>query len=261
MTRSIISNSTNYLYWNNFEGAKTEYLKIGVPLYEASIKCDWEDAYAILIKNPELVKYSITENGETALHIAASAKGPKHVKQFVKNLVDLMSKEDLEIVNKNHNTALYLAAAAGNVETVKIMVEKNKTLVTIPGGGGMVPLYAAALFGNEKVVQYLYGQSQGLRDDFWTNTSRGWLLEKCVESDMFDIALDIVKKFPQIGRVSNVLGVLARKPEAFREKESSNIIERTINSEALVPSAKAGVFRQNANGRRELHTVARVFAS
>nr|GEX99624.1 ankyrin repeat-containing domain, PGG domain protein [Tanacetum cinerariifolium] len=113
---------------------KKDYLDIGVPLYEASIKCDWEDAKDILVKRPELVKYSITKNGEIALHIAAFAKGPKHVEQFVTNLVGLMSKDDLELVNKNHNTALYLAAAAaGNVETVKIMVEKNKALLTTPG--------------------------------------------------------------------------------------------------------------------------------
>ena len=42
-----------------------------------------------------------------------------------------------------------------------------------------------------------------------------------------DIALKIVKKYPMLGRKSTLLGVLARKPEAFQEKES-NIIERTI---------------------------------
>ena len=135
---------------------------------------------------PELVRFSITENAETALHIAASAKGPKHVEQFVKNLVDRMTKDDLEIVNKNHNTALYLAAAAGNLETVKIMVKLNRTLLIIPGAKKtMMPLYAAALFGNNEVVKYLYQESKDLSDDGWTDTNRSWLLEKCVESDMF----------------------------------------------------------------------------
>nr|GEX07872.1 ankyrin repeat-containing domain, PGG domain protein [Tanacetum cinerariifolium] len=175
-------------------GPKREYLRIGVPLYEASIKCDWEVANRILNKRPELVRFSITENAETALHIAASAKGPKHVKQFVKNLVGMMTKEDLELVNKYNNTALYLAAAAGNLETVKIMVKKNGCLPIIPGAGAMLPLHAAVLFGSNEVVKYLYQQSKNLTDDGWTETSRSWLLEKCVESDMFDIALDIVKR-------------------------------------------------------------------
>ena len=98
-----------------------------------------------------------------------------------------MEKKDLELVNKNHNTALYLAAAAGNIETVKIMVEKNPALLTIPGGAGgkMMPLYAAALFGHYEVVKYLYDKSDGLGASGWTEENRGWLLEKCVESDMF----------------------------------------------------------------------------
>ncbi|GJZ54296.1 ankyrin repeat-containing domain, PGG domain protein [Tanacetum coccineum] len=131
---------------NKARGPKREYLRIGVPLYEASIKCDWEAAKYILDKKPELVRFSITENAETALHIAASAKGPKHVEQFVKNLVGMMTKEDLEFVNKTHNTTLYLAAAVGNLETVKIMVLKNRALLIIPGAGKtMMSIYAAFL--------------------------------------------------------------------------------------------------------------------
>ncbi|GKD85983.1 phytochrome E [Tanacetum coccineum] len=168
--------------------SREDYLRIGVPLYEASIKCDWKTAEAILNQNTniKLVRCSITDNGETALHIAASAKGPKKVDEFVRNLVGKMEKEDLELVNKNQNTALYLAAAAGNIETVKIMMAKNPNLHTIPGANGsMMPLYAAVLFGNKDVVRYLYKLSKHLGDDNWNPQNRSWLLEKCVESDMF----------------------------------------------------------------------------
>ncbi|GKC55031.1 ankyrin repeat-containing domain, PGG domain protein [Tanacetum coccineum] len=167
-------------------GPKRDYIRIAAPLYEASIRCDWEAAKNILIVNPELVRYSITENGETALHIAASAKGLKKVDEFVRNLVEKMEKADLELVNKHQNTALHLAASAGNIGPVKIMVEKNRALVAIPGGGGnMMPLYAAALFGHYEMVKYLYDNSHELQDDGWTYTNRGWLLGKCCENDMF----------------------------------------------------------------------------
>ncbi|MFS8010286.1 putative ankyrin repeat-containing domain-containing protein [Helianthus anomalus] len=213
-----------------FNGSREQYLKIGVPLYEASIKCDWKAADAIFKKYPhmELVRCSITENGETALHVAASAKGSKHVEEFVKNLVHEMGRGDLELQNNNHNTALYLAVAAGNIKAVKIMLEKNQTLLTIAGSKGtMMPLYTAALFGNEDVVKYLYNNSKKLRDDGWTTQNRGWLLQKCVENDMFDVALEIVKTYPEL-ITGDVLGVLARKPEAFRETKI-NIVSRTIN--------------------------------
>ncbi|KAK1410503.1 hypothetical protein QVD17_37040 [Tagetes erecta] len=211
-------------------GPREDYLKIGVPLYEASIKCDWKAAKAIIDKYPnmELVRCSITENGETALHVAASAKGPKHVEEFVSNLVALMTNDDLTLQNNNHNTALYLAVAAGNLKTVKIMVERNRALLTIVGSNGtMMPLYTAALFGHVDIVKYLYNNSKELRDDGWTDQNRGWLLLKCVENDMFDVALEIVKTYPELG-AGSVLGVLARKPEAFPET-NMNIISRTIN--------------------------------
>ncbi|KAM0022157.1 putative ankyrin repeat-containing domain, PGG domain, ankyrin repeat-containing domain superfamily [Helianthus debilis subsp. tardiflorus] len=218
------------------EGSRENYLKEGVPLYEASIRCDWVAAKAILDKKPDLVRYSITENGETALHVAASAKGdPKDVEEFVKNLVRKMKEEDLALENENFNTALYLAAAAGNVKAVKIMVEKNSILPTIPGAQGkMLPLYAAALFGNYDVVKYLYEESKELSDDCWNPQNRGWLLEKCVENDMFDVALNIIKRYPELGRGS-ALRVLARKPEAFRETKS------TIKSAFSFIGLKVGV--------------------
>ncbi|KAI7738342.1 hypothetical protein M8C21_008405, partial [Ambrosia artemisiifolia] len=211
------------------DGPRENYLKIGVPLYEASIRCNRKVVKAILDKQPELVRYSITDHGETVLHVAASAKGdPKDVKEFVKYLVGEMDIEDLALQNENSNTALYLAAAAGNLETVKIMVEKNRILLTIPGAKGMLPLYAAVLFGNYDVAKYLYENSKELcGDDGWTDQNRGWLLHKCVENDMFDIALEIVKKYPTVGSGS-VLSVLARKPEAFHETQS-NFLEKAIN--------------------------------
>ncbi|XP_076931865.1 uncharacterized protein LOC143597165 [Bidens hawaiensis] len=214
---------------NLIAGPRENYLKIGVPLYEASINCNWKAAEAILKENRDWVRYSITDHGETALHVAASSKGdPKDVVEFVRKLVDMMRPEDLELENENFNTAMYLAAAAGNVETVKIMVGKNKNLPSIPGSSEVLPLYAAALFGNYEVVKYLYQNSNDLCDaEGWTKKSRGWLLEKCVENDMFDIALKIVKKYPELGSETRALGILAGKPEAFPETKSS-IIEKTV---------------------------------
>ncbi|KAI7755702.1 hypothetical protein M8C21_028304 [Ambrosia artemisiifolia] len=165
---------------------RDQYRKIGIPLYEASIKCDWTAAEAILRKNPDLVWYALTENGDTALHIASSIKRSEQVEKFVGNLVERMSTEALELINKNHNTALYLAASRGNINIVRIMVEKNPHLTTIPGGARvkMMPLYAAAVYGNYEVVKYLYEKSNDLRDHGWDSQNRASLFEKCVEGDM-----------------------------------------------------------------------------
>ncbi|KAI3722886.1 hypothetical protein L2E82_34065 [Cichorium intybus] len=209
-------------------GPRKDYITTGIPLYEASIKGDWKTAKEILDKKRELVRYSITENGETALHVAASAKSTKQVEDFVENLMDYMQKTDLELENNSSNTALCLAAAAGNVKMVKIMVKKNRALVAITGSQGMTPLYMAALFGNYEVVKFLYENSKNLRDDCWTPQNRGWLLLKCVETDMFDIALKIVQEHTELSSSGLVLGVLAKKTDVFAETEF-NIFKRTFN--------------------------------
>ncbi|MFS8010323.1 putative ankyrin repeat-containing domain superfamily [Helianthus anomalus] len=98
----------------------------------------------------------------------------------------MMTEDDLELQNLNHDTAFCLAAATRNVKTVMIMLEKNRILGTIARTKGkMMPLYAAVTFKNYEVVKYLYECSNDLRDDGWTTEKRGWLLKKCVEGDMF----------------------------------------------------------------------------
>ncbi|KAI3519125.1 hypothetical protein L1887_08151 [Cichorium endivia] len=67
-----------------------------------------------------------------------------------------MKKEDLELQNYGSNTALWIVAASGNLKMVKLMVERNRALVIIPGRDDVMPLLAAALFGNYDVVKYLY---------------------------------------------------------------------------------------------------------
>ncbi|GKC15922.1 ankyrin repeat-containing domain, PGG domain protein [Tanacetum coccineum] len=210
------------------EGNRDKYIEFGIPLYEASINADWKAAKEILDKKPDLIRSSITENGETALHVAASAKRTKQVAEFVQNLVDMMQKADLELQNKSYNTALCLAAAAGNLEMVDIMLQKNKALLSIRGSQEMMPLYMASLFGEHDVVKYLFDKSNGLRDDGWDAKNRAWLLQKCVEGEMFDIALQMVKDHKELASDGEVLRILAKKPDAFVEK-SSNIIRKTVN--------------------------------
>uniref|UniRef100_A0A251RQJ2 Putative ankyrin repeat-containing domain, PGG domain protein n=1 Tax=Helianthus annuus TaxID=4232 RepID=A0A251RQJ2_HELAN len=180
----------------NFEGPREEYTKIGVPLYEAAIKGDWNAAKLILDKNLDLVRCAITENHETLLHVAASAERTKAVKEFVINLVTMMKKEDLELQNKNLNTALTLAAQAGNIETAKILVKKNRALIEIINISGITPLYMAALFAKPDMVNYLYGISNKMNGDCWTPNNRGWVLQKCVEADIFVSALFHVNLWP-----------------------------------------------------------------
>ncbi|KAK1427016.1 hypothetical protein QVD17_15698 [Tagetes erecta] len=216
------------------EGPRETYMKIGAPLFKASATCDWKAAKAILDKKPDLVRYSITETGETALHVAATIKGKKLVKEFVKNLMGRMQSLDFELVNDDCDTALCLAAASGSIETVRIMLNK------MPCEGQMRPLCKAALYGNKQVVRYLYEKSNNMCDDNgWDDESRGWLLEQCVEANMFDVALEMVKIYPQLGSTGSVLQILARKPDAFHIRELYDI-QKIINSVFALTGLRVG---------------------
>ncbi|XP_042758024.1 uncharacterized protein LOC111877964 [Lactuca sativa] len=216
-----------------FEGSREDYIKFGAPLFEASIKGDWKAAKAIFQKNPEMVRFAITKNFDTPLHIAASARGTMAVEEFVENLLYMMEKKDIELQNKSYNTAFILAVTAGNVRTAKMMLRKNRALLEIPGNHGMMPLYVAALFARDYMVRYLHANSNNMSSDFWTNEHRGWVLLKCVEADIYDVAVEILNKCTQFTTDKRILGdvllLLAQKTDAFIERKP-HIISTIIKS-------------------------------
>ncbi|XP_035845683.1 ankyrin-2-like [Helianthus annuus] len=155
-----------------------------VRLYRASIEGNWEVAKDILQGDGELVKYRITENNETPLHVAAAAG---HSTKFVGNLVNMMNDmDDFKLQNRDGNTAFCLAAISGNVSMAKIMIEDKKlALPSICGSDKMKPLYLAAFHGNHDMVNYLYGLFISNRQMGWTNDDMDNLLLKCVQAGIF----------------------------------------------------------------------------
>ncbi|KAJ9553495.1 hypothetical protein OSB04_017540 [Centaurea solstitialis] len=214
----------------SIEESSNDYINTCVPLYEASVTGNWEAAKLILDKRRELVRFAITENFDTILHVATSADETKLTERFVDNLVNMMDKEDLQLQNKNFNTAFCLAAAAGNIKMVQNMAKKNPSLLTIPGSQGMMPLHMSALYGKYESIKYLYDASDNLTNDGWTPENRCWFLHKCVQGDFFDIAVRIVKHHPELAKNATVLGLLAQKPDAFNGAEKISLRTRIRNS-------------------------------
>ncbi|PWA74931.1 Ankyrin repeat-containing protein [Artemisia annua] len=200
------------------EGRREEYVEICLPLYIASRKGDWKKAKKILDKHKELVRFSITKNRETPLHVAVSRRHTK----FVKNLLSLMGKEDLELQDNSSYTALCIAVRNGHVEMARILLQKNRALIDIPTSLGMMPLQMAAsypkFFFDRNMVKFLCENSQSLEGDFWTPESRSCFLLTCVEAEYFDVALKVLKDNPGQLALSGggVLKLLAQKTEAFK---------------------------------------------
>ncbi|XP_074351049.1 uncharacterized protein LOC141690247 isoform X2 [Apium graveolens] len=146
---------------------RKNYLAICLPLYEAALKGDWEAAKEI-------------KNHETALHIASSTK---HV-YFVEKLVNLMKPEDLELQNKNFNTVLCLAAAAGTVKIAEILVAKNSS-VQMKREKNMLPVLVAAWFGQKNMVSFLYSLTDNMTCSDHTDMDRENLLHACISANLY----------------------------------------------------------------------------
>ena len=105
----------------------------------------------------------ITKKRETALHISAEA----NKEDFAKNLVKRMTSYDLQFENAAGNTALTYAAATGNVNIAKAMLDKNKDLSNLEGG--MKPLFMAASLVHSQMVDHL---SLSTRIQQWDKTEQ-----------------------------------------------------------------------------------------
>ncbi|KAL7211060.1 hypothetical protein ACSBR2_014025 [Camellia fascicularis] len=149
-----------------------------VVLYLAALKGDWEMAEDFLEFNPLALRARITRNLETALHIAA---GARHTR-FVEELVKLMKPDDLALQNKVGNTALCFAAASGIRQIAEVMVNKSKTLPSIRGSRGALPLYMAALLGHRDMVLYLYSVTE---KEIMTEEDRIGLLIATITANLF----------------------------------------------------------------------------
>ncbi|KAI8007821.1 hypothetical protein LOK49_LG07G02796 [Camellia lanceoleosa] len=128
--------------------------------------------------NPLALRARITRNSETALHIAA---GARHTR-FVEKLINLMKPKDLALQNKVGNTALCSAAAFRIRQIAEVMVNKCKTLPSIRGSKGALPLYMAALLGHKDMILYLYSVTE---EEIINEEDRIGLLIATITSNLF----------------------------------------------------------------------------
>ncbi|KAK9080186.1 hypothetical protein SSX86_001861 [Deinandra increscens subsp. villosa] len=246
------------------EGSRENYINVGIPLYEAGIKGDWKAAKVILDNQPDLIHFAITQTYDTLLHIAAAEEMTDSLKEFVINIVELMDEKDLELQNKSDNTALSLAAMAGNVKTASIILKKNPALANIRGNNGMMPLYMAALFAKADMVRYLYDISKQMQRDLWSNDDWGLIVQKCVEVDIFDVALKIVLDRPELIIVkkellAHVLTALSPKTPALNDIKP-HIVFRIIRSIFGVFHLKVGPHEKESEALQLLRIVWRKIA-
>ncbi|KAF5444713.1 hypothetical protein F2P56_033821 [Juglans regia] len=160
------------------------------PLIRATLEDDWKAAEDFIQKNRKIqincLGAAITKEEGTALHFAAAAKRTR----FVKKLVKLMTKKELELTTNGNYTALYFAAQSEVVTIAEEMVKKNKNLPLMPKDDvKALPLYVAIMTGNRDMVSYLYSVTP-IED--LASMDRSQLLIATISTDLYDTALKIL---------------------------------------------------------------------
>ncbi|KAI4332615.1 hypothetical protein L6164_017509 [Bauhinia variegata] len=170
-------------YLPNDRKGREAYRKECIPLYNLALQGNWKEASRMLEKNQKLRTEAITKGWKTILHVAA---GTHHV-HFVEELVKFMDKDELELQDYNGNTALFSAAATGNLQIAEILIKKNESLPTIRGKESVTAIQLAALQGKREMTWYLYGRTiPAFTKEDWNR-----LFLACVKNGIYDLALEM----------------------------------------------------------------------
>ncbi|XP_009343383.3 uncharacterized protein LOC103935349 [Pyrus x bretschneideri] len=174
------------------------------PLIDAVAKGDWSSAEKYLTMHPDAIRERGSLSGSTALHMAVSMEN----EYMAKELVKLMTEEDLEIEDANGVTAIALATQIGP-EVARCIIEKNKRLLCIPCDLlNMIPLIMACHSGHWGLARYLYSVTplealMSTQDNCRTGAD---LISHCFSSKELDIALDLIQRCSNLTFATNSTG-------------------------------------------------------
>ncbi|XVF77832.1 hypothetical protein PTKIN_Ptkin14bG0079000 [Pterospermum kingtungense] len=208
-----------------------EYGDKRLQLHTAALSGHWKTAENILEGNAAFVNSSVTEEDQTALHVAAGANQT----DFVKKLVNWRPNQiNLKLQDENGNTAFCLAVIAGNVPIARILLRKAPKLAVIRGAKNSIPLFLAAIFGHHDMAQLLFEKTkehlnhlepEDVLETFFT----------CIQTDMFDLALELLNGNDDLAVARNTdertaLHMLAGKTSTTFDTKRSGIVKMLINS-------------------------------
>ncbi|XLR19094.1 hypothetical protein HN51_065775 [Arachis hypogaea] len=195
------------VFFEETRDAMGYYLNNCVPLYKHALQGNWKKAKAIIVKDRRLRNAAIAKGSTTLLHIAASVRGgAKHV-HFVKQLMGELSPEDLLSIDENGNTAFCLAAAAGNMQVLDLMKDKNPTVVQVRGKNGTYPpVQFAALQGRCDVASHLYENTEF---GHYYDDELKRLFFTCINTGLYGLALKLATDRPYLASMRDENGETA----------------------------------------------------
>uniref|UniRef100_A0A7N2R3K1 Uncharacterized protein n=1 Tax=Quercus lobata TaxID=97700 RepID=A0A7N2R3K1_QUELO len=200
-------------------------------LYKAVQSNDRNATMKFFRDHPDTIDKKITPRGKRALHVAVAAG---HV-NMVKELVTLMSEEQLLKKDLNGLAALDETTLVGNQEMAECILGKNRDLVSIGDERKHIPVVLALANGHMNLARYLYSKARpgDLKPE---NGDHGaTLLTEAIYNRNLDMALHIIQCYPELAiardRANRTpLLALASMPCVFSSENSLVFWKRWIYS-------------------------------
>ena len=173
-------------------------------LYSIKIRQGMREILRVFVEFPipDLVKTRLTENGDTALHLAVF----HGTEDFVADMADMIKNEIgdeaylsiLSTKNKRGETPLHYAALRGSLRMCKsIVIDENfYRLVHIRNNHQETPLFLAALSGHKEIFLFLRSASIGPPSSVgstpWRGNGEDTILHCTLQREHFgDISISI----------------------------------------------------------------------
>ncbi|KAJ8755950.1 hypothetical protein K2173_024495 [Erythroxylum novogranatense] len=213
---------------------------LSLKLYKAALLGDWDTARRIFMHESARLSFTtgLTVKNETALHIAV---GTGHSNMFVEKLLDMLPVADVEYRDVGDSTALHLAAIVGNLEAVKLMVQKNPSLPQMTNKLNILPIHEAARHDHSETVRYLLDRSEAADPSLFSGEHGIHLLNLLIFADSYDIALKLLRKHPELATKEDSeqrtpLELLSKKPQAFYSGYQVGFFTRLIYQRCQDPN-------------------------
>ncbi|KAH9684929.1 hypothetical protein KPL70_013735 [Citrus sinensis] len=201
---------------------KDEYYARYWPLYRMIEKNDWRGVEDFVTNDPDaLTAKTVAPGSQTIFHAIVESLVDVESDDATCLLHKLASKVDPQTLarqDEHGRTALYQCAGKGDLRALKVLVKYNPDLTNIWHSGGFLPVHVAAYKGHKDTFQFLQEVTHGV--DIYSGSDGATMLSHLIYANLFDVALDLLKLHPTIGRDNIdsqriVLNSLARKPYAF----------------------------------------------
>lgn len=216
-------------------------------IYKAAIANDWETAKPIFGEEKN-VFYEFAgfnpHNSFTTLHLAV---GTNTSHRFVQEMVDWIMRvgdvQMLRIRDMSGYSALHYAGLVGNTQAARLLIDIDPEMAQMPNSIGWTALTMAALCRQKQTVGYLLEVTKDVINEEGISPYRGHLgadlLHYTIHSDFYDVALYLVKKYPDLVTETNTISgqtaleILAIQSNAFQSGSKLGFWHRIIYS--LIP--------------------------